>query len=45
MLLIFLSRFDRDTSVDYVQRRSAIEYIILLALKELAGDTCDTILK
>ena len=41
----FLSRFDRDTSVDYVQRRSAIEYIILLALKELAGDTCDTILK
>lgn len=39
--LKFLSRFDRDTSDDYVQRRSAIEHIILLTLKELAGDTCN----
>lgn len=37
----FLSRFDRDTSVDYVQRRSAIEYVILQCLKNLAGDTCN----
>lgn len=41
----FLSRLDRDTSADYKQRRSAIEHVILLALKEAARDTCNDLLK
>lgn len=39
--LDFLTSFGRDISPDYIQRRNAIEYMIVLALKDLAGDTCN----